>query len=131
LYVGTGASTHKVEADANSIQGVNVSSQAPSDGQVYIYDAATQLLIPGDPIVSGPDAPGIAPTRNPVQIGAYDGSVVRRVLSDSSGNLIVSEKDSIAVTQRYAYANLSQLVAFEDSGPGFAPVEVPAFLGGF
>ena len=43
-----------------------------------------------DPIVSGPDAPGAAPTKNPVQIGLFDGTNVQRASSDTSGRLNVN-----------------------------------------
>jgi len=42
-----------------------------------------------DPIVSGPDAPGVAPTKNPVQMGTFDGTNVQRAKSDTSGDLDV------------------------------------------
>lgn len=39
-------------------------------------------------IVAGPDAAGVAPTKNPVAIAAFDGINLRRVLSDTSGRTI-------------------------------------------
>lgn len=51
-----------------------------------------------DPIVSGPDAPGTAPTANPVQIGGFDGTDVRRILTDASGNVEVNVANMPTVT---------------------------------
>lgn len=53
-----------------------------------------------DPIVSGPDAPGVAPTKNPVQVGAIgaDGNV-HRLVSDNNGNLGVQFPSAQPVTQ--------------------------------
>jgi hypothetical protein len=42
-----------------------------------------------DPIVSGPDAPGVAPTKNPVQVGLFDGTNVQRILGSAAGRLSV------------------------------------------
>lgn len=51
-----------------------------------------------DPIVSGPDAPGAAPTKNPVQMGSFDGTDVQRVSSDSSGRLNVNINGTVPVS---------------------------------
>lgn len=75
-------------ADAISLRGTPLYNQAPLPGQVLIFDEVTGNYVPGDPIVSGPDAPGVAPTRNPVQMGGFDGAVVRRVMVDANGNLL-------------------------------------------
>lgn len=45
---------------------------AGTNGQVLISNGSA--FAPGDPIVSGPDAAGVAPTKNPVQGGAIDNS---------------------------------------------------------
>lgn len=52
-----------------------------------------------DPIVSGPDNSGVAPTRNPVQVGfiGADGNV-HRALSDNSGNLGVQFPSAQPIT---------------------------------
>lgn len=68
-----------------------------ADGQVPIFDLSSGKYIPGDPIVSGPDAPGTPPTRNPVQTGGFDGTNVRRLLSDASGRLQVGEINSASI----------------------------------
>jgi len=75
LYVGNGTATPNPVAPGTA-------------GQVLESNGASVDPSFQDPIVSGPDAPGVAPTRNPVQIGAIgaDGNV-HRVLSDNNGNL--------------------------------------------
>jgi hypothetical protein len=70
------------------IQSTPVLAQLPLNGQLLIYDSATNNYIPGDPIVSGPNQPGTAPTVNPVQVaGIDDGNLVREVRTDSYGSL--------------------------------------------
>jgi hypothetical protein len=100
LYVGTGTSTHKVEADANSIQGIGVNPQAPANGQLLIYDGPTAAYVPGDPIVSGTAADGSAPVGNPVRVGGTgtDGKV-HTLLTDPLGdlNVIALENQGIGV----------------------------------
>lgn len=86
LYVGTGASTHKVEADANSIQGVAVSSQVPVAGQLLIATPAG--WVPGDPSVSGMAADGAVPLANPVRVaGSGIDGFVHTVRTESDGVL--------------------------------------------
>lgn len=70
-------------ADKFSIAASNLGSS----GQPCLSNADGSCTF-ADPIVSGPDAPGVASTKNPVQIGAIgaDGNV-HRVASDNSGNL--------------------------------------------
>lgn len=77
LYVGNGTST------PNPVP-------LGTAGQVLESNGATSDPSFQDPIVSGPDAPGTAPSRNPVQIGAFDGTNVQRVKSDTSGNVSVN-----------------------------------------
>lgn len=55
-------------------------------GQVYESNGPSSPPSFQDPIVSGPDAPGVAPTKNPVQEGLFDGTNVQRAKSDTSGN---------------------------------------------
>jgi hypothetical protein len=81
LFFGMGASTPPVEVqvpsagNATSIQNIPVSATPPGhDGEILIYNGAGNNYVAGDPIVSGPDAPGSAPTKPPVQIGLVDGS---------------------------------------------------------
>lgn len=38
-------------------------------------------------VVIGPDAPGAAPTKDPVQLSGFDGTDVQRIKTDTSGNL--------------------------------------------
>ena len=90
LFVGTGTGMEPIGAggaggDATSLQGKAIDAQAPTDGEILIFDGATEKYVPGDPIVSGPDAPGAPPTRPPVQVGVFDGTNVRRLSGDSSG----------------------------------------------
>jgi hypothetical protein len=61
LYVGNGASNPNPVATGNS-------------GQVLISNGAGADPTFQDPIVSGPDATGAAPSKNPVQVGALDNS---------------------------------------------------------
>ena len=88
LFTGTGTGIVRVgggEADAKSIQGIPVSAQAPEDGELLIFDGASGKYVPGDPIVSGPDAPGSSSDTSPVQIGIFDGMNVRRLAGNSDG----------------------------------------------
>lgn len=85
------APTQTGDVDATQIQGVDVLDQVPEDGQVLIFDFAADKWIPGDPIVSGPDAVGADATRNPVQIGGIDGAgKVRQLFIGADGRITVS-----------------------------------------
>jgi hypothetical protein len=90
LFVGTGTGMAQVSSagsgNATSISGTPVMAQAPAAGQVLIFDAPSGSYVPGDPIVSGPDAPGTPPTRPPVQAGVFDGTNVQRLKGDAQGN---------------------------------------------
>jgi hypothetical protein len=85
--------------DFNAAHGTN--------GQIPIWDSASTTYIPGDPIVSGPDAVGVAPTKNPVQIGAkflttpstLTNNQVGSLQLDATQNLLVKlQNTSVAVT---------------------------------
>lgn len=76
LYVGNGTSAPNAVATGNA-------------GQVLISNGGSSDPTFQDPIVSGPDAPGVAPTKNPVQIGLFDGTNVQRVLGSSAGRLSI------------------------------------------
>lgn len=67
-------------------------------GQVFESVGGTSCGGYADPIVSGPDAPGAVPTKPPVQIGAFDGTDVQRVLSDTSGRVVVNINTMPSVT---------------------------------
>lgn len=68
------------------IQGTPVAALIPTDGEILIYNQATNQYIPGDPIVSGPDPAGSTPSVNPVQVaGIDDGNLVRELRTDSYG----------------------------------------------
>jgi hypothetical protein len=93
LYPVTGdvqSATGSPQVTVTGIQQIPVVAQAPADGQILIYSQATPGYVPGDPIVSGPDAVGNPPSRNPVQAGGWDAVVVRELLVDAQGALIVS-----------------------------------------
>lgn len=42
-------------------------------------------------VVDGPDAPGAAPTKSPVQVSGFDGTDVQRIKTDTSGDSLVSQ----------------------------------------
>jgi len=69
-------------------------------GQVLESNGAGVAATFQDPIVSGPDAPGAVPTKNPVQIGLFDGTDVQRILGSVAGRLSVdvNSAPSTAVT---------------------------------
>ena len=46
-------------------------------------------------VVIGPDAPGAAPTQDPVQAAGFDGTDVRRILTDSSGRTVVTPQAAV------------------------------------
>lgn len=91
LMMGTSSTPVEITGNADAIRGAAISSTGPGDGQILIFDSVTGHYVPGDPIVSGPDAVGVNPTRNPVQIGAIDPSGnVQRLFTDNSGALQVT-----------------------------------------
>lgn len=67
-------------------------------GQVLMFNGAGNAPVYGDPIVSGPDAPGVAPTKNPVQIGLFDGTNVQRVLGSAAGRLSIDINSAPTIT---------------------------------
>ena len=75
-------------------------SASGTSGQVLESQGAGQPAVFADPIVSGPDAPGAAPTKNPVQMGIFDGTNVQRALGSSAGRLSidVNTMPTVAVT---------------------------------
>jgi hypothetical protein len=95
--MGTGQPIAQVVANA-TLAGVPVSPTPPTrDGELLIYNLSSNEYIPGDPIVSGPDAPGVTPTKPPVQIGLVDGSGnVQRVTGTTGG--AVSVAGTVAVS---------------------------------
>jgi hypothetical protein len=49
--------------------------------------------------VNGPDAPGAAPTKNPIQDSGVDGGgLVRRILTDTLGDVLVAGRDAVAAS---------------------------------
>jgi hypothetical protein len=96
--MGAGEDVVPIASDADSIGGVPIAPDAPTDGDVLIYDQSQGKWIAADPVVSGPDAPGAVPTKPPVQIGAIgpDGKVTRLVTTAASE---LSTHDADASTQ--------------------------------
>jgi hypothetical protein len=95
LFTGLGAGVEPSEiigaGDASSIGGTPIAPTPPVDGEVLVYDGTAGQWIPADPVVSGPDAPGVAPTRPPVQIGLVDSAGhVQRVSGTPSGAVSVA-----------------------------------------
>jgi hypothetical protein len=94
LFVGTDTGMVEIvsagSGNATSINGVPVLAQAPVNGEILIFDGPSGKYVPGDPIVSGPDAPGTPPTRPPVQAGVFDGTNVQRLKGDTQGNANVN-----------------------------------------
>lgn len=92
----TALAHNQLASEINSVEtqlGPNMENVATTagaaDGQIPIFVATMNKFVPGDPIVSGPDAPGSPPSRPPVQIGAFDGTNVQRVACDTSGRIDV------------------------------------------
>jgi hypothetical protein len=81
-----GGSNHQIEFNANGIFG---GIPAGTAGQVLCSNGTTSDPAMCDPVVSGPDAPGVAPTKPPVQVGLFDGTNIQRVLGSSAGRLSV------------------------------------------
>lgn len=79
------------DVTVTGIQGTPVLNQAPQEGQILIFDTNApggSAYVPGDPIVSGTDAPGTSPTKNPVQVaGIDDGNLVRELRTDTYGSI--------------------------------------------
>lgn len=71
-------------ADRMLIAATNVGSA----GQPCMSNADGSCTF-ADPVVSGPNAAGTAPTANPVQVSGYDGTNVQRIKTDTSGNVDV------------------------------------------
>ena len=117
--VQTSVATAATSVNAMSINGTPIYPQAPAPGQILIFDEATGDYVPGDPIVSGPDEPGVAPTRPPVQIGAFDGTNVQRVASDIDGHL------QVAVSNLPSVQPVSGTVAISGS-PAVTVTNLPA-----
>jgi hypothetical protein len=82
-FSGTGTS------NASSINGIAISG-TPHAGQLPISTSGTTAAW-GDPVVSGPDANGAVPTGNPLVGAGWDGTDVRRFLTDSTGVLQINQ----------------------------------------
>jgi hypothetical protein len=54
------------------------------------------ILAPGAMVTAiGPNAAGVAPTQNPVQVSGWDATLVRRILTDASGRTIVAGSNGV------------------------------------
>jgi hypothetical protein len=81
-----GGSLHQLQTNGGTVfNGVGNGTA----GQVLCSNGATLDPSMCDPVVSGPDAPGVAPTKNPVQVGLFDGTNVQRILGSAAGRLSV------------------------------------------
>lgn len=65
-------------------------TQGGNAGQVFESNGGTSCGGYADPVVSGPDAPGAASTKNPVQVAGNDGTDVRAIATDTSGDTKVT-----------------------------------------
>jgi len=77
---------------------------APTPGQPLLYDPALGSYQPADPIVSGPDAAGIQPTKNPVQTGGLDyksNNIVRPHVTDHFGHPQITVGHETGLTDAY------------------------------
>ena len=113
LLVGNGSSlsfTGTGVINANEVGGINVAGNSPTHaGQLLISQPGNTTALWADPQVQGlydagstisPAPAFVAPTNiQPVLIGGSDGSVLRNVLTDSSGHLVVNVNGTVAVTQ--------------------------------
>ena len=90
--------------------------------------------------VNGPDAPGVAPTKNPIQDSGVDGGgLVRRLLTDALGDVLVAGRDAegaVSTTRPVQMAGLDQsshvsIPTVEyNAGSGFAAVNIAFMQGG-
>jgi len=127
-------STDKVgNADAASIQGVPVNGATPTQGEILIYDPVSNSWIPGDPYVQGVFPAGTAvATANgtsppvplyPVMIGGSDGTDLRILKVDSSGNIYIGNTVTVSgsVTAN-AGTNLNTSALALESGGNLATI---------
>jgi hypothetical protein len=82
-----GGSAHQLQVNSAGTAFAGIANGTA--GQVLCSNGTSSDPSMCDPIVSGPDAPGVAPTKNPVQIGLFDGTNVERVLGSVAGRLSV------------------------------------------
>lgn len=69
------------------IQKTPFAPDPPQTGQIPVMNSDGSWH-PEDPVVSGTDAPGTSPTKNPVQVAGIDESnLVRELRTDSYGSL--------------------------------------------
>jgi hypothetical protein len=124
MTVDTGASlsfTGSGVVNANEINAINVSGNSPTHaGQLLISQPGNTTALWADPQVQGlydagstiSPAPAYAAPTNiqPVLIGGSDGSVLRNVLTDSSGHLIVASTGTTTVSGTVAVSSVSGTV---------------------
>jgi hypothetical protein len=82
-----GGSAHQLQVNSAGTAFAGIANGTA--GQVLCSNGTTLDPSMCDPIVSGPDAPGVAPTKNPVQVGLFDGTNVQRILGSAAGRLSV------------------------------------------
>jgi len=80
----------RAQQAANTVSTPNVNSAQISG------TATVTAGVAGLQAVGGNIAPGVAPTSNPVPIGGTDGSLTRRILTDTAGNLMAVGPSAIA-----------------------------------
>lgn len=71
------------------LQHIPVDPATPQPQQLLVM-GSDGVWHPEDPVVSGTDAVGTAPSRPPVQVGGTDNVVVRELLLDPQGAVVVS-----------------------------------------
>lgn len=93
-----------------------VSSLPGTSGQLLFNNGGA--IGAEDPVVSGHDATGTAPTANPVYVAGWDGTNVRPILTDTSGRVAVNVNGTVPVsgtfwqaTQPVSLASLPALAA--------------------
>lgn len=91
MTVGTGATltfSGSGVNNASQINGVTVTG-TPATGKIPIATSSSAAVW-ADPVVSGPDANAGAPAGNPLVTAGWDGTSVRRYLTDTTGILKVN-----------------------------------------
>lgn len=91
MTVGTGATltfSGSGVNNASQINGVTVTG-TPATGKIPIATSSSAAVW-ADPVVSGPDANAGAPAGNPLVTAGWDGTSIRRYLTDTTGILKVN-----------------------------------------
>lgn len=81
------STTGDPKVTVTGIQKTPFASDQPLPGQIPVMNTDGSWH-PEDPVVSGTDAPGTTPTKNPVQVAGIDeGNLVRELRTDTYGSL--------------------------------------------